>query len=314
MIRQVEEALGKETIDTSKLALLKCSLQEKLETIRALDGEIVDLIEDDKLTEEIEQADSYKETIYNALLKIEKSTSKTTPPSSTPHASDTSESTRPSTSTHGKGVKLPKLALRSFDGDITAWYSFWDSYESTIHKNEDLANVDSAREAVSGLTVTAANYLEAVSILQKRFGSRQQIISRHMDILLNVEPVASSNNIKALHHLCDLVESHIRGLKALGVTSDSYGSLLSPVLLNKLPTEMKLIVSREVSEEESGSLDALMKEMRQEIEPRTKARRSSDEHLSDPHRRQPHWYREPLLENPFAVIASSRTHRAVVEL
>ena len=48
MIRQVEEALGKETTDTSKLSLLKCSLQEKLETIyRALDGEIVDLIEDD---------------------------------------------------------------------------------------------------------------------------------------------------------------------------------------------------------------------------------------------------------------------------
>ena len=88
-----------------------------------------------------------------------------------------------------------------------------------------------------------------------------------MDILLNVEPVASSNNIKALRHLYDLVKSHIRGLKALGVTSDSYGSLLSPVLLNKLPSEVKLIVSREVSEDE-WSLDALMKEMRQEIEAR----------------------------------------------
>ena len=31
MIRQIEEALGKETIDTSKLALPKCSLQEKLD-------------------------------------------------------------------------------------------------------------------------------------------------------------------------------------------------------------------------------------------------------------------------------------------
>ena len=120
MIRQVEEALGKETIDTSKQSLLKCSLQEKLET-RALDREIVDLIEDNKLKEEIEQADSYKETIYSTLLKIEKSMSKATPPSPTPHAEDASKSTRSSTSTCRKGVKLPKLALRSFDGDITAW-------------------------------------------------------------------------------------------------------------------------------------------------------------------------------------------------
>ena len=187
--RMIHQALGKETIDTSKLSLLKCSLQEKLET-RALDREIVDLIEDDKLTEEIKLVDSYKETIYSALLKIEKSTSKATPPSPTPRADDASESTISSTSTRGKGVKLPKLALCSFDGDITTWYSFWDSYESTIHKNEDLANVDkfhysnsllegSTHEAVSGLTVTAANYLEAVTILQKRFGGKQQIISRH---------------------------------------------------------------------------------------------------------------------------------------
>jgi hypothetical protein len=56
MIRQVEETLGKEIIDSSKLSLPKCSLQEKLEMIRTLDGEIVDLIEDDKLTEEIEHA------------------------------------------------------------------------------------------------------------------------------------------------------------------------------------------------------------------------------------------------------------------
>ena len=143
------------------------------------------------------------------------------------------------------------------------WYSFWDSYESTIHKNEDLANVDnfhylnsllkgSACEAVSGLT---------------GFGSKQQIISRHMDILLHVEPVASLTNIKALRHLHALVESHIRGLKALGVASDFYGSLLSPALLNKLPTDVKLIVSREVSEKE-WSLDALIKEMREEIEAR----------------------------------------------
>ena len=142
----------------------------------------------------------------------------------------------------------------------------------------------SAREAVSGLALTAANYHEAIAILQKRFGSRQQIISKHMDILLNVEPVTSSHNIKGLRHLYDFVESHIRSLKSLGVISESYGSLLSPVLLNKLPSEMRLIVSREVPEKEWG-LDALMKVMGKEVEAReriamnssqTQQRRTSD--------------------------------------
>ena len=34
----------------------------------------------------------------------------------------------------------------------------------------------------AGLTLTEANYKEAVEILQKRFGCKQRIISKHMDI------------------------------------------------------------------------------------------------------------------------------------
>ena len=48
-----------------------------------------------------------------------------------------------------------------------------------------------AAEAISGLKVTAANYEEAVSILKKRFGNKQQIINKHMDALLSLEPAKS---------------------------------------------------------------------------------------------------------------------------
>ena len=103
------------------------------------------------------------------------------------------------------------MTICPFNGDITKWTSFWDSYESAIHTDTDLSEVDklnylqslmerTARDAISGLTLTAANYKEAVEILQKRFGSRQQIISKHMDILLNLDPVVSVS-AKALHHL-----------------------------------------------------------------------------------------------------------------
>ena len=115
-----------------------------------------------------------------------------------------------------------------------------------------------AHEAIAGLTLTSANYDEAVSILQKRFGNKQQIISRHMDILLNASPVASPNELKGLRHLYDQIESHVRGLKSLGVASESYGSLLSSVLLNKLPRELRLIISRKTTDD-TWNLDHLMK-------------------------------------------------------
>ena len=155
--------------------------------------------------------------------------------------------------------------------------SFWDSFESAIHGNEELSDIDkfdylksllehTAKDAISGLTLTTisatANYQEAVEILKRRFGSKQQIISKHMDILLNLDPVVSTS-VKALRHLHDHVESHVRGLKALGVNSKTYGSLLLPVLLSELPADIRLIASREISEDE-WSLDALLKIMERE--------------------------------------------------
>ena len=78
-------------------------------------------------------------------------------------------------------VKLSKLQLRSFSGDLTQWTSFWDSFQSAIHINEQLSEIEifeieifnylnsllerSAREAISGFALTAANYHEAVLVL-----------------------------------------------------------------------------------------------------------------------------------------------------
>lgn len=129
----------------------------------------------------------------------------------------------------GTQVKLPKVDLRKFDGDISKWPSFWDAFESSVHNNTKLAPIDklnylnsllvkSACEAISGLSLTAANYDEAVAILKRRFGNKQLIINRHMETLLNINSVKSGLNIQALRQLHDLIESQVRSLKSLGVS------------------------------------------------------------------------------------------------
>jgi hypothetical protein len=37
--------------------------------------------------------------------------------------------------------KLPKLDLLTFEGNILDWQSFWDSFDSAIHSNNALAEV-----------------------------------------------------------------------------------------------------------------------------------------------------------------------------
>ncbi len=105
--------------------------------------------------------------------------------------------------------------------------------------------------------MTAAKHHEAIATLKARFGSKQQIVNKHMDALLQLEGVTSSQNIRTLRRLFDSVSSHIRSLKSLALKSDSYGSLLCPVLLAKLPADLQLIISRKVSEED-WKLELLM--------------------------------------------------------
>ena len=71
-----------------------------------------------------------------------------------------------------------------------------------------------------------------------------------MEELLNLEAVTSILNLKRLRHLYDSVETRIRNLRSLGISSDSYGSLLASVLLNRLPPELRVIVTREITDEE----------------------------------------------------------------
>ena len=69
---------------------------------------------------------------------------------------------------HGPRVRLPNLVLKKFGGDPTEWITFWDSFESAVHINSDLTDMDKfnylhslldkmAIEAISGLKLKAAN-------------------------------------------------------------------------------------------------------------------------------------------------------------
>ena len=59
MLTQVEESLATSPPNVVRLSQLKFSLQEKLETLKLQDREIVDLTEESHLADEIEQADGY---------------------------------------------------------------------------------------------------------------------------------------------------------------------------------------------------------------------------------------------------------------
>lgn len=58
--------------DPTKLVTMKLILQERLDTLKRLDNEILDLIEDETaMTQDIEQSDDFNQKVYEALVRIE---------------------------------------------------------------------------------------------------------------------------------------------------------------------------------------------------------------------------------------------------
>ena len=102
-----------------------------------------------------------------------------------------------------------------------------------------------ALAAISGLTLTSDNYQEAVQVLKDRFGNEQVLISAHMESLLKINKIKSVDNIKGLRMLYNHVENCMRNLKSLKLDTSGYGSLLIPILKDRLPDEINMIISRQ---------------------------------------------------------------------
>ena len=171
-------------VDLAKLTQLKLSLKEKLEMLSKLDDEILELIDNGgDLVKDIDEADTFKQDIYAPIVKIDNNSSLTSITLAAASGTSAVASVVSATPSTTASARLPKLQLRPFNGDLTTWTKFWDAYESAIHKNASLSDIDkftylrtlvtrSAKGAIAGLSLSSANYKEAVSTLQKHFGSK----------------------------------------------------------------------------------------------------------------------------------------------
>ena len=254
-----------------KIKRITITLNEKLATLKALDKSILAAIDEGNLEPEIEESEEFRARIHGALVKLQKcenSHGKQESPQGSQGGSVPSSSSN--------GAKLPKLHIKRFAGNPKNWQTFWDSFSSAVHKNASLTNVDKfnylrslldgpALNSITELPLTELNYKEAIEILTDRFGNKQIIISSHMEALLKLQPVNAMSNVKGIRAVLDNLEIQVRGLQSLTrIDSAQYGALLIPILMEKLPEELRLIVSRE--HKDNWELISVIKAVKNEVE------------------------------------------------
>ena len=315
--QEASSLLDADTIEPSSFRRLKTIqglLEEKRVILKALDEEIIEACELTQVEQETVESEEVSELIVECIDRIKsvitekpgvtRETTLTTRESegvlsrdkTVRTNSDTEKSGAPAVEHERSGSlttvdkslehselhvtmkpKLPRIELPKFNGDVTKFCSFWESFESSVDRNPNLSTIDkfnylkallegSAARSVQGLALTEANYAAATDILKERFGRKQQIISGHMDDLLKI-PSCSGDRTAHLRLVYDKVHANVRGLEALGILANQYGSFLIPVVMAKLPADVRLQIAR-VTTKDIWEIDELLQVLRTEVEAR----------------------------------------------
>ncbi|XP_066946056.1 uncharacterized protein [Macrobrachium rosenbergii] len=157
-------------------------------------------------------------------------------------------------------MRLPKLELPKFSGVLTEWQSFWDRFVALVD-DSDIPIIskfcylqslleEEAKSVIQGLSQTSANYPIACKMLKERFGRPERIIFAHIQALLNITMPAknpSSRNVSSLWKLQDELLTNVRSLEASGVNGNQYGVFMTPVILSRLPPDIRFgVVQRRI--------------------------------------------------------------------
>ena len=274
MIGETRDYLSQENNDEAKLLAYKATLSKMVDQLSTIDDEVAKLIEPENLKDDVIECmkvispfDEIEAMINLKLSSIAKD-KEPIPPDSVSLPS-------PSLSSHSSVSRLPKIELPVFKGDPLQWQGFWDQFNTSIHNNERINDIDrfnflkrylggEALDSITGLTLSSENYKDALDILRDRYGNEQVLISAHMQSLLKIRKIKSIDNIKSLRSLYNHVESCVRNLNALNLNTEGYGSLLIPLLKDKLPDELKILISRKFGGT-IWTLDLLLQYFKEEL-------------------------------------------------
>lgn len=267
-------------------------LQEKMNILIQLDKEMLELllesdVNEEDIDNELNYSDTYK-TRFNVMnVEIEDLAKKRTAGTELYQNITSSCSyhcpSRPSEneSKSSYNLTLPKLELFKFSGDIKDWLTFWSRFRR-IHEDESIMNEDKfqylvhstipnsrARQLVESYPPISDNYPKVIESFQSRFGKEDLLIEFYVRELLNLI-LNNLRNKPRLSTFYDKMESQLRALESLGVTTEKCAAVLLPLVESCVPEEtlrtwQRSFPSNHVSDSKER-LDGLLKFIKQEVE------------------------------------------------
>ena len=143
-----------------------------------------------------------------------------------------------SSATMAMGVKLPKIDVPTFDGNILNWQAFWEQFSIAIHERSSLSDTeklvylrhslkDGAAKVIEGLSRSGDQYAEAITCLKSCYDRPRLIHQIHVKKIVEIAPLKEGSG-KKLCYLHDTAQQHLRSLKAMG--QEPSGSFITSLL------------------------------------------------------------------------------------
>ena len=243
LIREISE-LSQSTSNKVKVKLRIERLTVHREKYLQLRNEIVALIAEDMIEEELRKWGDLLRVVDKAIDVAHEYLQK----DSKVEDHQSSKENTHTDSRQSSSLKLPRIELPKFNGDVLKFQNFWDQFEAAVHNNDDLPKVQkftylrsvltgNALQTIEGFEVTGANYQAAVHCLQHRYGRKRMIISSLVKSVIQMD-AKSAVSASALRDLYDTFMNRTRALEALGEDPTSHGCILLPIFETKLPPQL----------------------------------------------------------------------------
>ncbi|XP_054085777.1 uncharacterized protein LOC128921650 [Zeugodacus cucurbitae] len=140
--------------------------------------------------------------------------------------------------------RLPQLQLPSFGGAYIEWPNFFGMFQTVVHNDTDLSNLeklqhlrsclkDAAIATIQSLEMRDENYTIAINLLCQRFDNRRLIFQAHIQELFGLQRVSVDKKSGELRALV----SHVRALHSLGTFEQIADCLLQYIAAQKLDAE-----------------------------------------------------------------------------
>ncbi|XP_071629554.1 uncharacterized protein [Temnothorax longispinosus] len=145
-------------------------------------------------------------------------------------------------------VKLPKIPLPQFSGDLTLWPSFIALFNASIH-NQQISAIEKYQyllaslkgeplNVVKNLPFSEEYYLIAYDSLVDRYRNKRRLADHHLNSIIEAKPL-KAESAEALHHLLDTFTENTRALALMKFPTDSWDFILLKFLLDKLPCSLR---------------------------------------------------------------------------